>query len=228
MEYYADHKPETSYTNNWAKLTDTMTLAGKSLGVIGLGEVGAEVALLAQGLGMKVCYTQRNRNHLLERQMGVEYLPLDELLATCDIVSLHLPLNESTTGFLASDQLKLMRPSSLLVNVSRGAVVDEAALVDALSSGVIAGAAFDTFWQGAVRPQASDARYVERHRDASRGERRGHRRTVPLGVLGTIDEHRARPDRPFTLRGREHAPMVSWSRGLFLAAVLSCQPQPRT
>jgi phosphoglycerate dehydrogenase-like enzyme len=152
MDHYADHKPETSYTNNWVRLTNSMTLAGKSLGVIGLGEVGAEVALLAQGLDMRVCYTQRNRNELLERQLGVEYRPLDELLAGCDVVSLHLPLNESTTGFLASDQLKLMRSSSLLVNVSRGALVDEAALVDALGSGTIAGAAFDTFWHEPLDP----------------------------------------------------------------------------
>ncbi len=152
LEYYAEHRPETSYTNNWVKLTGTTTLAGKTLGIIGLGEVGAEVVLLAQGLGMRVCYTQRNQNELLERQLGVEYLPLGELLAASDIVSLHLPLNESTTGFLASDQLRLMRSSSLLVNVSRGALVDEAALVDALGSGVIAGAAFDTFWKEPIDP----------------------------------------------------------------------------
>jgi phosphoglycerate dehydrogenase-like enzyme len=151
--YYTAHKPETSYTNNWVNLTDSMTLAGKTLGIVGLGEVGAEVALLAQGLGMVVCYTQRNRNERLEGQLGVQYRPLDELLAICDVVSLHLPLNQSTTGFLGAAQLKLMQPTSLLINVSRGALVDETALTEALGSGVIAGAAFDTFWNEPFDPK---------------------------------------------------------------------------
>lgn len=147
-----DGQPRTRYTNNWVNLEEVSSLGQRSLGIIGLGEVGSEVALLAGHLGMRVSYTQRRRNEQAEALLGIEHRELDELLADSDVVSLHLPLNETTEGFLSERELALMRPSSHLVNVSRGALVDEGALVEALRSGTIAGAAFDTFWREPLDP----------------------------------------------------------------------------
>ena len=112
-------------------------LAGKTLGIVGLGRIGREVARLAEAFGMRVVHTRGSGPY--------EELPLDRLLAEADVVSLHVPLTPETRHLIGAHELALMRPSAALVNVSRGPVVDEAALVDALVEGRIAGAALDVY-----------------------------------------------------------------------------------
>lgn len=112
-------------------------LAGKTLGIVGLGRIGREVARLAEAFGMRVVHTRGSGPY--------GELPLDRLLAEADVVSLHVPLTPETRHLIGVPELALMRPSAVLVNVSRGPVVDEAALVDALVEGRIAGAALDVY-----------------------------------------------------------------------------------
>jgi len=112
-------------------------LARRTLGIVGLGRIGREVARLAEAFGMRVVHTRGSGPY--------EELPLARLLAEADVVSLHVPLTAETRHLIAAPELALMRPSAVLVNVSRGPVVDEAALVDALAEGRIAGAALDVY-----------------------------------------------------------------------------------
>ena len=112
-------------------------LAGKTLGVVGLGRIGREVARLAGVFGMRVVHTGGSGPH--------EELSLERLLAEADVVTLHVPLKPETHHLIGQRELALMRPNGVLVNVSRGAVVDEAALVEALAGGQIAGAALDVY-----------------------------------------------------------------------------------
>jgi len=123
-----------------------MELAEKTLGIVGLGRIGQAVARRALGFGMDVVYHNRNRaNPTIERQTGARLVPLDELLTTSDVVSLHCPLNEDSHHLIDAAALRRMKSSALLVNTARGAVVDEAALVEALDTGEIAGAGLDVF-----------------------------------------------------------------------------------
>jgi phosphoglycerate dehydrogenase-like enzyme len=111
-------------------------LRGKRVGLIGLGSVGREVASRLRAFGAEVVYFKRQPD-------GAGYLPLDELLATSDIVSLHVPLAPSTRSMLGARELALMKSSSILINTSRGPVVDQAALQAALSDGRLAAAGLD-------------------------------------------------------------------------------------
>lgn len=119
---------------------------GETLGVIGLGRIGRQTALRARGFGLNVVYHNRNRAAPeVERELGARRLPLEELLATARYVLLQLPLTPETTHLIDAERLALMRRDAYLLNVSRGPVVDEAALVEALRSGRIAGAALDVY-----------------------------------------------------------------------------------
>lgn len=121
-------------------------LSDKRLGIVGLGRIGAAVARRALGFGMEVVYYNRRRaNPTIERQVNARYVDFDDLLATCDVVSLHCPLNEDSHHLIDSAALERMKDSALLVNTARGAVVDEAALVEALETGQLAGAGLDVF-----------------------------------------------------------------------------------
>jgi phosphoglycerate dehydrogenase-like enzyme len=116
-------------------------LRGKTAGVIGLGAVGREFARLAAGIGMRVVAWTVHPNPVL----GVPLVDLDELLRTSDVVSLHLRLSHRTTGFLGAREFGLMKPSAIFLNTARGAIVEEAALLDALRTCRIAGAGLDVF-----------------------------------------------------------------------------------
>jgi glyoxylate reductase len=123
------------------------SLQGKTLGVVGLGQIGAATARRARGFGMQVAYTQRHRAEAaLEAELGgARFLPLEELLAESDVVTLHVPLSDTTRHLIDAAQLARMRPSAYLVNTARGPIVDEAALAAALRDGAIAGAGLDVF-----------------------------------------------------------------------------------
>jgi lactate dehydrogenase-like 2-hydroxyacid dehydrogenase len=116
---------------------------GATLGIDGAGRIGAAVARRARGFGMTVLYTARAPRPELERELGARQVPFDELLATSDFISLHLPLTPETRHRYDAAALRRMRSTAYLVNTARGALVDPAALYTALSEGWIAGAALD-------------------------------------------------------------------------------------
>ena len=120
-------------------------LSGKTLGLLGLGRLGAQVARIALAFGMRVTAFSQNLTQARAAEHGATLLPLDELLATADVVSIHLVLSARTRGLLGARELGLLRPSALLVNTSRGPIVDEPALIEALRSRRLAGAALDVF-----------------------------------------------------------------------------------
>jgi len=120
-------------------------LEGKTLGIIGLGRIGSEVARRAQGFGMRVLYHDIARRRDAERRLGVRYVALEGLLREADFVTLHVPLKEDTRGLIGRRELGLMKPTAFLVNTSRGEVVDQEALTEFLREGRIAGAGLDVF-----------------------------------------------------------------------------------
>lgn len=119
-------------------------LYGKTFGVIGTGAIGGKVARIAQAFGCRVVAYSRTAKPELQA-IGVEYLPLEKVLETSDIVSLHLPLNAATKGLIGQKEIGLMKRNAILLNTARGGVVDSAALADALNEGRIAGAGIDVF-----------------------------------------------------------------------------------
>ncbi len=114
-----------------------------TLGLIGLGRIGAEVAKRARGFDMRVLYTDVNRREDLERQLGLEYVSLADLLPQADFLSIHTPLTAETRGLLGRDAFRQMKPTAIVINTARGPIIDTPALVEALQAGVIGGAALD-------------------------------------------------------------------------------------
>jgi D-3-phosphoglycerate dehydrogenase len=123
-------------------------LLGKTLGVIGLGGIGREVARIARGIGMEVIAYNRTQR----ADAGVPLVDIDSLLARSDVVSLNLVLNDQTRGFLSAVRIARMKPGVILVNTARGALVDEAALIAALKSGHIRHAGLDVFHAEPLKP----------------------------------------------------------------------------
>jgi phosphoglycerate dehydrogenase-like enzyme len=131
------------------------TLAGRTLGILGLGRHGRPVARIAAAFGMVVLVWDRNpgREYDDDDEWVRQRLPLDDLLERADVVSVHLTLSPESTGLLDRDRLARMRPGAILVNTARGAIVDEQALLEALRSGRLAGAGLDVF---ATEPLPAD------------------------------------------------------------------------
>lgn len=121
-------------------------LQGRRLGIVGMGQIGAATARRARSFGMEIAYTKRTPlDGSTAAELGAVHVGLDELLATSDVVSLHCPYSPETHHLIDAARLASMRRSAYLVNTARGPVVDEAALVDALRAGTIAGAGLDVF-----------------------------------------------------------------------------------
>ncbi|WP_235878736.1 2-hydroxyacid dehydrogenase [Saccharopolyspora karakumensis] len=121
-------------------------LQGKTLGIVGLGGIGQAVARRARAFGMHIAYTGRRRAaQEIESELDARYLPQDELLRTADVISLHCPLTESTRHLIDDAALNAMKSTAIVVNTSRGPIVDEKALAAALKEGRIGGAALDVF-----------------------------------------------------------------------------------
>ena len=114
-----------------------------TLGIIGLGRIGCQVAQRASGFDMKILYSDVERRTDLEKGLHAAYVNQDELLAQSDFITLHVPLNDATRRLIAEPELKKMKTSAILINTSRGPVVDQAALLKALQAGQIAGAGMD-------------------------------------------------------------------------------------
>ena len=120
----------------------TFELRGKKWGIIGLGNIGREVARLATAFGCEVRYFSTSG---AKREEAYPAMELKEMLEWCDILSVHSPLNERTRGLVGSEELKVMKPTSMVINVARGGIIDEAALAEALDNGWVAAAALDVF-----------------------------------------------------------------------------------
>ena len=120
----------------------TFELRGKKWGIIGLGNIGREVARLATAFGCEVRYFSTSGT---KREEAYPSMELKEMLEWCDILSVHSPLNERTRGLVGREELKVMKPTSLVINVARGGIIDEAALAEALDNGWVAAAALDVF-----------------------------------------------------------------------------------
>ncbi len=142
--YDRTHTPN----GNWARIPNMVTLYRKQLGIIGLGEIGRELALRALALGMRIVYTQRTRlPEEVEQQYQATYCPLEELLAGSDCVSLHLPRSPATVGFMGSKEFSALKPGAFLINVSQPNLVDRKALRQSLASGRLGGYGLDTFYE---------------------------------------------------------------------------------
>ena len=130
------------------------SLWGTTLGIIGLGRIGKAMVQRAKGFSMKVFYTDAaHLNPEEENSLGIEYRPLDDLLRESDFVSLHTPLTPDTRHLINAEMLKLMKPSAILVNTARGAVIDEEALIVALKENWIAGAGLDVYEKEPIDPK---------------------------------------------------------------------------
>jgi glyoxylate reductase len=121
-------------------------VSGKTLGIIGLGQIGKAVARRASGFEMRIIYHNRRRiDEKKEKELNVTYVSLEELLSEADFVSLHVTLTNETKHLIGSQELSRMKPTAYLINASRGPVVDEKALVEALQAKKIAGAGLDVY-----------------------------------------------------------------------------------
>ena len=155
VEYYA----RQNRTGRWGANPDfcywdtpLMELTGKQMGIVGLGRTGSAVAHLAQAFGMRVAaYTSKPQCELPE---GIEKVSLETLFATSDVVSLHCPLVPATHHLVNAERLALMKPTAILINTSRGPVVDEQALADALNRGALHAAGIDVLCE---EPPRSDS-----------------------------------------------------------------------
>jgi phosphoglycerate dehydrogenase-like enzyme len=142
--YDRSHTPN----GNWARIPRMVTLYQRQLGIIGLGEIGRELALRALALDMQIVYSQRTRLPPdVEQQYRARYCPLDELLATSDCVSLHLPRGPATINFISDRELSVIKAGAFLINVSQPNLVDREALGRALASGHLGGYGLDTFYE---------------------------------------------------------------------------------
>ncbi|MGC0416164.1 D-2-hydroxyacid dehydrogenase family protein [Embleya sp. AB8] len=128
-------------------------LHGKTLGLLGLGRLGGEVARIGQAFGMECIAWSANLTAERAAEHGVTAVAKDELFARADVVSVHLVLSARTTALVGAAELALMRPTAILVNTSRGPIVDEAALLDVLRRGTIGGAALDVYDREPLPPE---------------------------------------------------------------------------
>lgn len=138
---------QESYAFNWTGLEHWEALYGKTVGLVGIGKIGSHTATLLRAFGANVLYTKPNRLAIGEEErLGVSYASFEDLLARSHVVSLHNRFVPETEQMMNDRAFGLMRPGSFLVNTARGRLVDEAALIRALESGRLAGAALDVFW----------------------------------------------------------------------------------
>ena len=123
-----------------------MGLQGRQLGIVGMGQIGIATARRAKAFGMTIAYTRRSplEDHVIQ-ELDAKFMTMDELIETSDVLSLHCPYSPATHHLISENQLARMKSSAYLINTARGPIVNEAALVDALKSGEIAGAGLDVF-----------------------------------------------------------------------------------
>jgi glyoxylate reductase len=125
---------------------------GKTLGIVGLGRIGVAITKRAKGFDMKVMYYDPVRRIDLEKEYGITYVPLNDLLTQADFISIHVPLTNETVHLIGKQQFNIMKKTAYLINTSRGPVVDEKALYEALKAKKIAGAGLDVFEKEPIDP----------------------------------------------------------------------------
>lgn len=133
-------------TGGWPRM-DNVYLQGKTLGIVGTGHIGAEMARLGRAIGMDVIAWTYNPSEARAEALGVRFVSLDELIQTSDVVSLHVRLTAESHHLIGARELSLMKQGALLINVARGGVIHTEALIDALNSGHLGGAAIDVYDQ---------------------------------------------------------------------------------
>ena len=131
-------------SGQWPRF-DNYYLHGKTLGIIGTGHIGMEMARLGRAVGMKVIAWTYHPEPAKAHRLGFTYVPLDELLGTSDVISLHVKLTEDSRRLIGSDALRTMKPGALLINCGRAGLVDTEALISALNTGHLGGAGIDVF-----------------------------------------------------------------------------------
>jgi phosphoglycerate dehydrogenase-like enzyme len=138
--------------SNWPRISGLRTLYGTTIGIIGLGEIGREIAIRAAAFGMRILYHQRTRLPAdEERALAATYAPLQSLLAESDWVVPQLPSAPATVGYIGRAQFAQMKPGAFLVNISRAEIVERAALIEALNSGRLGGFALDPLYEAPGR-----------------------------------------------------------------------------
>ena len=146
---FAAAKRSSWYTSemrsgNWG-MKEGVFLSGKTVGIVGTGNIGSEMVRMCRAFGMRVIAHTWNPSAERAAKLGVEFVSLDELMSESDVVSIHVKLTDDSRGMIGEREIGLMKPEGILVNVARGPIVDESALVDALNAGRIGGAALDVF-----------------------------------------------------------------------------------
>lgn len=189
----------------WNRQLKGLEIRNKTLGIIGLGRVGTEVAQLAKGLRMRVIAYDPLISEARAEKLGIALVELETLLATSDFITIHVPLNATTKGLISRDQLKLVKPTSMLVNCARGGIVDENALYEALNQGLLAGAAVDVFSEEPAQDNVllkSDKVIATPHLAASTVEAEiSASRDIAQQVVAVL--------RGYPLRSPVNAPMIS-------------------
>jgi phosphoglycerate dehydrogenase-like enzyme len=179
-------------------------LAGKTLGIVGFGRIGREVAIRAQAFGMRVIVNQRRSTPELNLEANVQSLDLDDLLREADFVTLHVPSRPETVQMIGQQQLSLMKPTAFLLNTARGTIVDEAALLAALNDGKIAGAALDVF----SKEPATDSQLVLHERviatphigASTEDAQHSAAATVAQQIIDVLNAEEEQPTNPLGLR----------------------------
>lgn len=150
----ADQFTRKNNFNGWApKLMLGIEFEGKTLGIIGAGRIGTAMALKSKGFNMNVVYTSRSHNTIIEKTLDAQKLKLNELIQQADIISIHVPLTDKTHHLIGKEELAMMKSSTILVNTSRGPVIDEHELIQALQKKQIFGAGLDVFEEEPAIPK---------------------------------------------------------------------------
>jgi D-3-phosphoglycerate dehydrogenase len=179
----------------WTQMSrEGIQIKGRSIGLVGLGKVGREMARLCHAFGMRVFYHDPLRQQEMEEIAS--YLTLDELLSSCDVVSLHLVLNEDTRNFIGEREIALMQPGSILVNTSRGEVLDLGAVARALREGRLRGAGLDNF-PGEPTPdlrELASLKNVTLTPHVAFNTREAKDRMTDIAVSNVVSFYEGRPD----------------------------------
>ena len=146
-------------SGRWTRLPMTQ-LHGKTVGIIGFGDIARQVAVICRGIGMHVVVWTFNPSEDRARTYNVRFVSLDELLRSSDVVSINIRSSSRTRNLIGARELKMMKPTAILVNTARGAIVDEEALIEALKEGTIAAAGLDVF---TAEPLPSDSPLISLH-----------------------------------------------------------------
>jgi len=134
--------------SNWARISGIKNMFGSTIGIIGLGSVGRYVANWANAFGMRVVYTQRSQlDAALEAEFKATYLPVNDLFAQSDFISIHVPLNESTRGMIGAEQLNAVTKHPIIVNIARADIIQRDALLAALDAGTLGGVGMDVHYK---------------------------------------------------------------------------------